>query len=232
MNFCKMLFSKITKDDQLFKDIIGYEHIKRLFRMALDANSATHILLVGLPASAKTMFLTSLMHELENSYFADGANSTKAGMNDYLFANSPRYLLVDEIDKMSPRDQAFLLNLMETGIVSETKYGKTRTTHIQTSVFATSNDSRKLSAPLQSRFFIVQLEPYTYKQFCGITEKLLSRYKVQGEVASVIANAVWNKSQDIRDCIKIGTLAKSPKDVDFIVDNFFWPKTKQGEIQT
>jgi holliday junction DNA helicase RuvB len=59
MNFCKMLFSKITKDDRLFKDIIGYDHIKRLFRMALDANSATHILLIGPPASAKTMFRMS-----------------------------------------------------------------------------------------------------------------------------------------------------------------------------
>jgi holliday junction DNA helicase RuvB len=182
MNFCKVLFSKITKDDRLFKDIIGYDHIKRLFRMALDANSATHILLVGPPASAKTMFLTSLMHELENSYFADGANSTKAGMVDYMFTNSSTYLLVDEIDKMSPRDQPFLLNLMETGIVSETKYGKTRTMHIQTSVFATSNDARKLSAPLQSRFFIVKLEAYTYEQFCEITKQVLSRQKEEGAV--------------------------------------------------
>lgn len=150
-----MLFSKITKDERLFKDIIGYDHIKRLFRMALDANSATHILLVGPPASGKTMFLTSLMHELENSYFADGANSTKAGMNDYLFANSPRYLLVDEIDKMSPKNQAFLLNLMEAGIVVETKYSKTRLAEMKTSVFATSNNIKKMSAPLQSRFFIV-----------------------------------------------------------------------------
>lgn len=65
-----------------------------------------------------------------------------------------------------------------------------------------------------------------------ILEKLLSPHKVQGGVASVIANAVWNKSQDMRDCIKIGTLAKSTKDVEFIVDTFFWPKTRQGEIQT
>jgi ATP-dependent protease Clp ATPase subunit len=54
-------------------------HVKRLFRMALDSDSAVHILLVGPPASAKTMFLTSLM-QLKNSYFSDGANSTKAGM--------------------------------------------------------------------------------------------------------------------------------------------------------
>jgi Holliday junction DNA helicase RuvB len=88
--------------------------------MALRSESAIHILLVGPPASAKTMFLTSLMRQLKNSYFADGANSTKAGMIDYLFENRPRYLLVDEIDKMSCKDQAFLLNFMETGIVSET----------------------------------------------------------------------------------------------------------------
>ena len=61
-------------------------------------------------------------------------------MIDYLFANGPRYLLVDEIDKMAPKDQLLLLNLMETGIVSETKYGKTRSAHITTSVFATSNN--------------------------------------------------------------------------------------------
>jgi MoxR-like ATPase len=82
--------------------------------MALDSDSVIHILMVGPPATAKTMFLTSLM-QLKNSYFADGANSTKAGMIDYLFENRPRYLLVDEIDKMQSKDQAFLLNLMETG---------------------------------------------------------------------------------------------------------------------
>ena len=40
--------------------------LKRLFRMALGSDSAIHILLVGPPASAKSMFLTALM-ELKNS---------------------------------------------------------------------------------------------------------------------------------------------------------------------
>jgi Holliday junction DNA helicase RuvB len=117
--------------------------------MALDSDSAIHILLVGPPASAKTMFLTSLM-QLKNSYFSDGANSTKAGMIDYLLTNRPHYLLVDEIDKMASKDQVFLLNVMETGIVSETKYGKTRSARLETSVFATSNNIKRLSAPLLS----------------------------------------------------------------------------------
>ena len=170
MKFCN-LFSKLISTQSFFEEIIGYDHIKRLFRMAFDSDSAVHILLVGPPASAKTMFLTSLM-QLKNSYFSDGANSTKAGMIDYLFTNTPRYLLVDEIDKMSPKDQTFLLNLMETGIVTEAKYGKTRTMHMQISVFATSNDSRKISAALHSRFFIVKLKTYTYEQFCEITKQV------------------------------------------------------------
>jgi len=55
-------------------------------------------------------------------------------MIDYLLTNRPHYLLVDEIDKMASKDQVFLLNLMETGIISETKYGKTRVAQIKTSV--------------------------------------------------------------------------------------------------
>ncbi len=194
--------------------------MKRLFNLSLDSDSVTHILLVGPPASAKTMFLTSLMHRLKNSYLTDGGSSTKAGMIEYLFATRPRYLLIDEIDKISSKDQVFLLNLMETGIVSETKYGKTRSAQMKTSVFATSNIIEKISTALRSRFFIVELEPYTYEQFCKITDELLSRQKVQREVANMIANAVWKNTRDIRDCVKIGTMSKSKVDVDFIVSTF------------
>ena len=116
MKICN-LFSKLisTQSNELFDKIIGYDHIKRLFRMALNSDSAIHILLVGPPASAKTMFLISLMQQLKNSYFTDGVSCTKAGMIDYMIENMPGALLIDELDKMSAKDQAFLLNLMQTG---------------------------------------------------------------------------------------------------------------------
>ena len=91
---------------------------------------------------------------------------------------------------------------------------------MKTSVFATSNNIKKLSAPLLSRFFIVELEPYTYEQFCEITKQLLSHHTIDGGVASVIANAVWNKSKDIRDCARIGAISKSYNVVQFILSNF------------
>jgi Holliday junction DNA helicase RuvB len=218
MKFWDLLSKLISiQNESFFEEIIGYDHIKRLFRMALDSDSAIHILLVGPPASAKTMFLRSLM-QLKKSYFSDGANSTKAGMIDYVLEKRPGYLLIDEIDKMSSKDHIFLLNLMETGIISETKYGKTRSAQIKTSVFATSNNIERLSAPLRSRFFIVKLGPYTYEQFFEITKQLLSHQKIEREVANLIASTVWAKSQDIRDCIKIAGMAKTIEDVDFLVN--------------
>lgn len=100
MKLCEILLSKIirTDYDSLFGDIIGYDHIK----MALSSDSAVHILLLGPPASAKTMFLTSLMHYL-NCYFTDGNNSTKDGMIDYLIENMPKYLLMMKLIKWPRR---------------------------------------------------------------------------------------------------------------------------------
>jgi Holliday junction DNA helicase RuvB len=114
---------------------------------------------------------------------------------------------------------------METGIISETKFGKTRQTTMDVSVFATCNDTWKLSAPLRSRFFVVELQPYTHEQFYGITLRLLhDRVKV----APTIADAVWNTSKNIRDCVRIGKLAKSHEDAKFLVDKFLTPDGSAG----
>jgi Holliday junction DNA helicase RuvB len=188
--------------------------------MALDSDEQTHILLSGPPASAKTMFLESLS-KLKSSYFADGTNTTKSGLIDCLFLNNPDYLLIDEIDKMSAKDQAMLLNLMETGIVSETKHNKTRTAHMKTSVFATSNNVRDIITPLQSRFFVVELAPYTYEQFYQISLHILTeKHKVSQHIAKDIADKVWTNSRNIRDCLRVGRIAKLADDTQFLVTNF------------
>ena len=159
--------------------------------MALESNEQVSILLSGPPASAKTMFLESLS-KLKSSYFVDGASTTKSGLIDCLFLNNPKYLLIDEIDKMSTKDQAMLLNLMETGVVSETKHNKTRTANMKTSVFATSNNVGDIITPLQSRFFVVELPSYTYEQFCQISVHILTKdHKVSTDVAKNISDKVW-----------------------------------------
>jgi hypothetical protein len=56
--------------------------------MVLESNDHTtiSILLSGPPASAKTLFLQSLM-KLHNSYFIDCSNATKSGVIDCIFDN-------------------------------------------------------------------------------------------------------------------------------------------------
>jgi Holliday junction DNA helicase RuvB len=205
------------KPEPLFESIIGYSDVKRLFQLSLSSEKPVHMLLVGPPASAKTLFMVECMR-LERSYFTLGSHSTKSGMIDYLFDKRPRYLIVDEIEHMSMKDQTALLSLMETGILAETKFQKTRNTHLKTWVFATSNATDRMLTPLLSRFVVLHFKQYSFGSFQEVCTHILGREGVTSDVAVAIAEAVWTKlkSKDIRDCIKIGRLAKTKEDVEWI----------------
>lgn len=198
----------------LFEDIVGYNDIKQIFKMSLESHKPVHILLVGPPASAKTLFMLECM-KLERSFFTLGSHSTKAGMIDYLFENRPRYLLIDEIEHMPYKDQTILLSLMETGILSETKSQKTRNTQLKTWVFATCNNKERLLTPILSRFMIFHLKPYNRSKFIEISNKILVNNGTNHDLANTISESVWNKlkSRDIRDSVKIAKLAKNKEDI-------------------
>lgn len=212
--------SSITPEKQvLFDSIIGYPDVKRLFEMSFASEKPVHILLVGPPASAKTLFMLECM-KLERSYFTLGSHSTKSGMIDYLFEKRPRYLVVDEIEHMPMKDQTALLSLMETGIIAETKFQRTRNTQIKTWVFASSNGTERMLTPLLSRFVVLHFKPYSYAGFQEICTHLLSRDGVSPDIASYISEVVWNnmKSKDIRDCVKLGRLARTKEDVSWLAE--------------
>jgi Holliday junction DNA helicase RuvB len=216
----KSVFSKnieYSMSDQLFNNIVGYNDVKKLFRMSLSSEKPVHVLLVGPPASAKTLFMLECI-KLERSFFTLGSHSTKSGMIDYLFKDRPRYLIIDEIEHMPMKDQTALLSLMETGIIAETKYQKTRNTQMKTWVFATSNGTERMLTPLLSRFIVLHFKQYRYENFREIAVHILAQEGISSEIASACADAVWlkMKSKDIRDCIKIGRLAKMKEDVDWI----------------
>lgn len=216
------LFSNTARrENKLFADICGCDNIKKLFRMALESSHTCSILLTGPPASSKTLFLQSLM-KLKDSYFIDCSNATKSGIVDYVFDHKPKYLLLDELDKISRKDQTFLLNLMETGMVSEVKHNKIRRIEMQTSVLATSNNIEKIIPPLQSRFFIVKMDTYSCEQFFETTVRLLTSYKydVDGEIAKAIAKAVSDTSRNLRDCLKIARMSKTTENVNWLVTTF------------
>jgi MoxR-like ATPase len=92
-------------------------------------------------------------------YYAVGSSSTKSGIFDYLFEHRSRYFIIDEIEKMSKRDQASLLGLMESGLLSELKHRQQRMTQLKTWVFVSANDADKLLPPLLTRFTAIHLKP-------------------------------------------------------------------------
>ena len=131
----------------LFDDIVGFEDVKTLFEMAIKAERPVHLLLCGPPSSGKSLFMSSLT-KLERSYYAVGSSSTKSGIFDYLFEYRLRYFIIDELEKMNKKDQTSLLNLMESGILSELKHNQQRTTQLKTWVFASCNSTDKLLQPI------------------------------------------------------------------------------------
>jgi replication-associated recombination protein RarA len=203
----------------LFDNIIGYDDIKKLFFLSFESQRPIHILLVGPPASAKTLFMLGCM-KLERSYFTLGTHSTKSGMLDYLFEKRPRYLIIDEIEHMSIRDQTVLLSLMETGIIAETKHMKTRNTQVKTWVFATTNETNHMLTPLLSRFLVLHFKQYKFENFLDISIHMLGKEGIAKDIANEVATRVWHnmRSKDIRDCIKIAHLAKTKDDVIWIVE--------------
>ena len=213
----KYFDEKESKNSSLFESIIGYDDIKKIFKMSLISDKPVHILLVGPPASAKTLFMLEFL-KLERSYFTLGSHSTKAGMFDYLFDYRPRYLLVDEIEHMPYKDQTSLLSIMETGILTETKSQKTRSTQLKTWIFATCNNKEKLLSPLLSRFIIFHLKSYNRDKFIEVSNGILVKNDIPFDLSNEISHVVWNKlkSRDIRDCIKISRLAKTIEDVEWI----------------
>ena len=63
-----------SKSIMLFNNIIGYGDVKRLFNLSFDSDKPVHILLVGPPASAKTLFMLECI-KLERSFFTLGSHS-------------------------------------------------------------------------------------------------------------------------------------------------------------
>jgi len=212
----------VPPEEKFFQEVVGYPELKRLFMKSVVSKDPVHILLTGPPASSKSLFLLKLVEGLDNAYFIDAVGASGPGMVEYMFSNNVKYLLIDEIDKMKKNDQAALLNVMETGILSETKLkGKTRHKKMSLWIFATSNEVEKLSKPLRSRFMELHLNEYSFDEFVEICQRLLNKkYRLPAEVSDRIAYLVWNrmKSRDIRDVLKIAKLSRTMSDAEWLVD--------------
>jgi replication-associated recombination protein RarA len=146
-------------------------------------------------------------------YFAEGAATTKAGLQRFIAENQDKeIIIIDEIDKMAMKDQEGLLTIMERGEFVSTKVRNTKTVRANIVIFATSNGTERLSKPLISRFTVFEIPPYTYEEFEVIALRLIKKLHLNAVIQ--IASSVWKTgSRDIRDILKIAKLC-NPSDTE------------------
>ena len=207
----------------LFQIVIEHEEKKDILLRSLKAEKPVHILLWGTVASAKTLMLEELSR-LPQSRLILGSALTRAGLFDVLFNERPKYLIIDELEKIdSIENLSALLSLMERGLITETKYRRHRTIRLKTWVFASANEIQHLPKELLSRFLLLRFRDYTPEEFYEVTVNVLNQKEGIGQnLAVYIAEKVLNElnSRDVRDTCKVARLLKekSREEVNQIVD--------------
>jgi len=208
---------EIEFPSDLFDIIEGYDDLKYFLKLALKAERPVHVLLVGAPGTAKTLFLMEI--ERLGARFITAGTSTKVGIRDIIFEELPRILIIDELDKIADsKDLSALLTWMESGRIIIAKHQLREERRGKGWVIAACNTTRGLPRELLDRFEIFYLKPYSRDDFILVVTNYLSkRMNIDRDLAEYIANKVYSYSNSVREAIRIATLAKTKKDVDKIL---------------
>lgn len=209
---------KVEIPSDLFNVIIGHDRAKRVINKCLAAEKPVHVLLAGPPATAKSLFVMEISR-LPNSRYALGSTSSKAGIVDFLLEQRPRYLIVDELERMLGEDQSALLSLMETGIVTRLKKGMRENIRLGTLVFATCNRLDRLPPELRSRFWTLHFREYSQDEFRRVVVGVLTmREGASQELAEYIAEKLAGRTKDVRDAVRLARVCETRGDVDELTE--------------
>lgn len=214
---------QVVIPEDMFDVVVGHERLKKLFALSLQAPQPVHILLAGPPATAKSIFLMEL-ERLPRSRYALGGTSSKAGIVDFIIEQQPRYLILDELEKMDMKDFSALLSLMADGVVTRLKKGMTEKVKVKTWVFAAVNREDSLPPELKSRFLIRRLTEYSEQDYKEVVRAVLVKREHVGEViACEIADRMSRFSRDVRDAVKVARLHKGQQSppVDQVIELAF-----------
>lgn len=208
----------------LFDDVVGYDKVKWLLRRGITTQEITNFLLVGPTGSAKTVFLMCINEHLDNSEFVSGNPTTGPGVLDVMFTETPKYMLIDEMDDMDSGVQKVLTQYTETGIIDETKIGKNRKLKTNTKTFASANTTDTIIDQIEDRFLDLHFEPYTRDEYIEVCEHILPRKEdTEKDEARRIAEMLWEQTDtgDVRRAIQVARLSRGdPEKVIEALDDY------------
>jgi len=198
-------------DDDLFEEVIGYEDIKWLLRRGLTTDKITNFLFLGPPGSAKSVFLLAIKDRLEGSEYIMASEATSAGVIDVMFNKRPKFMLIDEFDDMDNQHQTAFASYTETGILKETKSGKSRQMETNIKTLGAANDKSKIKDNILDRFTVLEFESYDKDEFIEVCVNVLPMKEDKSvEESREIAEAVWEHKNrgDVRQAIQIARLSR------------------------
>lgn len=207
----------------LFQIVVGHKEKKDILWRSITAKNPIHCILHGSVASAKTLLIQELTR-LPKNRFVLGSSLTKAGLYEVMFNESPKYLIIDEIDKIDDAENLTgLLSLTQSGFLSETKWRRHRKRYFRTWVFASANRLTKIPEELLSRFCKLRFKDYTDQQFVEVTIRVLTDHeKIAPTLAPYIAEKTLKllESRDVRDAVRVGRLLKrqNRREVDHVIE--------------
>lgn len=204
----------------LFDSIVGHDNVKELIYMALHATEPVHIGLLGKSSSAKSLILYSL-ERLPNSLYVDSSIATKMGVGKLLETHKPKYLLMDEFDKMNADDYNVLLTVMSSGRYVATKAHGRVDIPMKTWVFAAMN-TLNIPVTIRERFLtIIKLPEYDKRDAMIVIESILKHNKVvEPALAAYIARKVTDEIgvRNPRVALQLARMCKTKEDVDRAVE--------------
>lgn len=224
---------QLTEYDIDWSKIIGYDDIKTVISSVLSTQSKkkTHLLIAGAAGTSKTIFLKVIEENLKrfgkNVHYLDSSTLSSSGVIEYLFSHDVEYLALDEIDKLEKPHQATFLNLLESGILQETKHKRIRKKeYFNLVTIATANYIEKLMHPLLTRFLVLEIPEYSKDQFFKISQALLTeQYGKTKEIALYITQNIWDlykikrkQIPNMRQCVQVATISgNNQKQIDVII---------------
>jgi|SRR5690349_5497912 len=190
---------------EMFSNIYGLDDLKVNIYRAVVSEESLNMLLVGPPATSKTLFVSTIQERCNNTFYFDASNTTGAGLIEQLYQHrTTKMIIIDEIDKLKKNDQNVLLGLLNNGRVDkDLKSGSYHFEMPNLKVFATSNSLKNLSKPLRSRFQEYNLPAYSDSEFVEVVKFCLNE-KFTAETATLIAQALLKAGKkDARAAITI-----------------------------
>lgn len=203
--------------NELFDPIVGYEEVKERFKRSLSTGSVRQsILLIGPPASAKTIFLEEVAR-LKGIVRISGRATSEAGFEDKIIER-PNFIIIDEFDELNGDVLSVLLNYQDPRQdFSITKSGKMDTIENKPPIFASANSVKGIPAPNLDRFWKFTFNKYTDDEFRKICQNLLPRdFGVDENLSVYIADELRNFNEDstVRDSERIAEVCETKEEVD------------------